>query len=98
MVYTDNDVIDHIERLALISFTNEERIRLVRELEKIIEMFNTVNTIEGLDKWEPLYHVHDISLPLRDDDEVEEVDFERTMLRDNAVLVDGYVKAPKTIT
>ncbi|MEM3981020.1 MAG: Asp-tRNA(Asn)/Glu-tRNA(Gln) amidotransferase subunit GatC [Ignisphaera sp.] len=98
MVHTNDDVIDYIEKLALISFTNEERIKLVKELEKIIEMFNTVNTVEGLEKWEPLYHVHDISLPLRDDSESEEVDFEKTMLKDNAVLINGYVKAPKTIT
>ncbi|MEM1526135.1 MAG: Asp-tRNA(Asn)/Glu-tRNA(Gln) amidotransferase subunit GatC [Ignisphaera sp.] len=98
MVYTSNDVIDRIERLALISFNDEERRKLLKELEKIIEMFNTVNMVEELDQWEPLYHVHDISLSLRDDNEVEEVDDERTMLRDNAILVNGYVKAPKTVT
>jgi len=98
VVYTSNDVIDRIERLALISFNDEERRKLLKELEKIIEMFNTVNMVEELDQWEPLYHVHDISLSLRDDNEVEEVDDERTMLRDNAILVNGYVKAPKTVT
>lgn len=98
MVSTSNDVIDRIEMLALISFNDDEKRKFIKELEKIIEMFNTVNMVEGLDQWEPLYHVHDISLPLRDDNEVEEVDTERSMLKDNAVLVNGYVKAPKTVT
>jgi aspartyl/glutamyl-tRNA(Asn/Gln) amidotransferase C subunit len=93
----DKDIIEHLERLALVSFIPEEREKLVRELDKIIEMFNLINSVENLDKWEPLYHVHDIPLTLREDDAVGERDPERSMLKDNAILVEGYVKAPKTM-
>lgn len=93
----DRDTIEYLERLALISFTDEEKKKLAKEVEKIIEMFNTINSVEGLDKWEPLYHVHEISLHLREDDNAEELDVERENLRDNAVLMEGYVKAPKTV-
>jgi aspartyl/glutamyl-tRNA(Asn/Gln) amidotransferase C subunit len=92
------DIIEYLERLALISFTHEEREKLIKELNKIIEMFNLINSVEGLDKWEPLYHVHDIPLTLREDDVVEGIDSERSILKDNAILVEGYVKAPKTVT
>ncbi|MCC6016479.1 MAG: Asp-tRNA(Asn)/Glu-tRNA(Gln) amidotransferase subunit GatC [Desulfurococcaceae archaeon] len=92
------DIIEYLERLALISFTREEREKLIKELNKIIEMFNLINSVEGLDKWEPLYHVHDIPLTLREDDVVEGIDSERSILKDNAILVEGYVKAPKTVT
>lgn len=92
------DVIEYLERLALISFTSEEREKLCKELNKIIEMFNLINSVENIDKWEPLYHVHDIPLLLREDDTVGDIDQERVMLKDNAVLVEGYVKAPRTIT
>jgi aspartyl/glutamyl-tRNA(Asn/Gln) amidotransferase C subunit len=92
------DIIEYLERLALVSFTREEREKLIKELNKIIEMFNLINSVEGLDKWEPLYHVHDIPLTLREDDVVEGIDSERSILKDNAILVEGYVKAPKTVT
>jgi aspartyl/glutamyl-tRNA(Asn/Gln) amidotransferase C subunit len=92
------DIIEYLERLALISFTREEREKLIKELNKIIEMFNLINSVEGLDKWEPLYHVHDIPLTLREDDVVEGIDSERSILKDNAILIEGYVKAPKTMT
>lgn len=91
------DIIEYIERLALISFTEEEKKKLTKEIEKIIEMFNTINSVSDLDKWEPLYHVHEISLPLRNDENVEGLDVERENLRGNAMLMNGYVKAPKTI-
>lgn len=92
------DIIEYLEKLVLILFTKEEKAKLIQEVERIIEMFNMLNAIENLEQWEPLYHVHDIPLPLRNDDEVEGVDEEHNMLKDNAILIDGYVKAPKTIT
>lgn len=93
----NKDIVEYLEKLALISFTYEERKKLVEELGKIIEMFNLINSIENLDNWEPLYHVHDVPLPLREDEAIDVIDSERAMLKDNATLVNGYVKAPKTV-
>lgn len=94
----DRDVIDYLERLALISFTEDERKRVAKEIAKIMEMFDMLNSVEGLDRWDPLYHVHDVELPLREDDDVECLDEERSSIKYNAVIVEGYVKAPKTIS
>lgn len=91
------NIIEYLERLVLISFTEEERKKLLQEIDKVIEMFNLLNAIEDLDRWDPLFHVHDIPLLLRDDDIVEEIDIERKMLSDNVELVNGHVKAPKTV-
>ena len=92
-----DDIVEYLERLVLIEFGDKERQRISREIGKIMDMFSALNAVEDLDKWEPLYHVHDISMPLRSDEEVGAVDEEREMLKSNSVLVEGYVKAPKTI-
>lgn len=93
-----DDIIEYLERLALISFTEDEKGKLFSEIEKIIQMFNALMDIEGLDQYEPLYHVHDIPLSLRGDEFLEGIDEGREILKDNAILLNGYVKAPKTLS
>lgn len=92
------DIIEYLEKLVLISFTEDEKKRISREIEKIVEMFNMLNSVKKLEQWEPLYHVHDISLSLRNDDEIGEINRDHSMLKYNIVLVDDYVKAPKTVS
>lgn len=92
------NIIEYLERLVLIEFTEDEKERIEKEIEKIIEMFNTLNVVENLDQWEPLYHVHDISLSLREDEATEGIDGEHTTLQSNAILIDKYVKAPRTVS
>uniref|UniRef100_A0A7C2ZRZ7 Asp-tRNA(Asn)/Glu-tRNA(Gln) amidotransferase subunit GatC n=1 Tax=Ignisphaera aggregans TaxID=334771 RepID=A0A7C2ZRZ7_9CREN len=94
----DSNIIDYLCNLALVSFTDAEKDRLVREIEKIMDMFSMLNNAENLEQWGPLYHVHDVSLHLRSDDELGDIDPERSLLKDNALIVEGYVKAPKTTT
>lgn len=93
-----DDIIEYLEKLILIKFTDDERKKIEKEIEKIIEMFDMLNSVENIEHWEPLYHVHDISLLLREDEEIENVDYEHTTIKRNAVIVDGYVKAPKTVS
>ncbi|MEM1541787.1 MAG: Asp-tRNA(Asn)/Glu-tRNA(Gln) amidotransferase subunit GatC [Ignisphaera sp.] len=93
-----SDIIEYLENLVLIKFTEDEKNRIQKEVKNIIDMFNMLNTVEDLNNWEPLYHVHDISLPLREDEETESIDEEHGMLEENTILIDNYVKAPRTIS
>uniref|UniRef100_A0A7C4D075 Asp-tRNA(Asn)/Glu-tRNA(Gln) amidotransferase subunit GatC n=1 Tax=Ignisphaera aggregans TaxID=334771 RepID=A0A7C4D075_9CREN len=94
----NSDIIEYLENLVLIKFTEVEKNRIRKEIDKIIDMFNTLNTVKNLNDWEPLYHVHDISLPLREDHETEESDEEHEILKENTILINDYVKAPRTVT
>ncbi len=98
MISMQNDnIIEYLERLALLKFSDEEKEKLKKEVEKIIELFNALLKVEGLDNVEPLYHVIELELPLRDDEPLHHLDIEHEMLKDNAILENGYVKAPKTV-
>ncbi|MCS7111852.1 MAG: aspartyl/glutamyl-tRNA amidotransferase subunit C [Ignisphaera sp.] len=90
------DVVEYLERLILIRFSDDERERIKVEIDKIINLFNELKNVEGIDRYEPLFHVHEVPSPLRVDETFDKVDEEHSMLRDNALLVNGYVKAPKT--
>jgi len=91
------NVIEYLERLVLVSFTEEEKKKLVKEIDKILEYFRRLNEIPDLDKYEPLFYVHDIAGPARED----EIDTRRIISREdlerNAVIEQGYVKAPRTV-
>jgi aspartyl-tRNA(Asn)/glutamyl-tRNA(Gln) amidotransferase subunit C len=93
----ESSIIDYLEKLALLKFTDEERKRIESEIEKIVELFSELMKVEGLDIVEPLYHVVEIELPLRDDEPLDEIDINHELLSGNAVLENGYVKAPKTV-
>ncbi len=97
MYILSNDLIEYLERLTLIKFSDDERMKVKVEVDKIVNLFNELRNVEGLDKYEPLFHVHEVSTPLREDEALDRVDEEHSMLKDNALLVDCYVKAPKTM-
>jgi aspartyl/glutamyl-tRNA(Asn/Gln) amidotransferase C subunit len=90
----EGDIVSYLERLALLRFTESEREKVRSEVTKIIELFNELMEVRDLDKVEPLYHVVEIELPLRDD---EPLDIDHELLSGNAILENGYIKAPKTI-
>jgi aspartyl/glutamyl-tRNA(Asn/Gln) amidotransferase C subunit len=93
----ESSVIDYLEKLALLKFTDEEKKRIESEIGKIVELFSELVNVEGLDIVEPLYHVVEIELPLRDDEPLNGIDTNHELLSGNAVLENGYVKAPKTV-
>ncbi len=53
-------------------------------------------SIEGLDNYEPLFHVHDIESHLREDEIIGSVDIARENIA-NADIVNGFVKGPRTV-
>ncbi|MDK6029489.1 Asp-tRNA(Asn)/Glu-tRNA(Gln) amidotransferase subunit GatC [Ignisphaera sp. 4213-co] len=91
------DIVKHLEKLTLIRFTEEEREKIEKEVRKVMELFNEIMKVEGLDNIEPLYHVVEIELPLRDDEVLDKIDENHEFLKDNAILEKDYVKAPKTV-
>jgi aspartyl/glutamyl-tRNA(Asn/Gln) amidotransferase C subunit len=96
-VLQEGDIVSYLERLALLRFTESEREKVRSEVTKIIELFNELMEVRDLDKVEPLYHVVEIELPLRDDEPLDRVDIDHELLSGNAILENGYIKAPKTI-
>lgn len=91
------DVSRHLERLALIKFTDDERVRLSLEIRKILNFFNQLNELGDLKDVEPLFHVLDIESPLRDD-EPEVCSIPASELLSNALREGSYVKGPRTVT
>lgn len=94
---SDSNILEYLERLTLIKFNEEEKKRVYEEIKKVIELFNEVMKVEGLDNVEPLYHVVEIELPLREDEVLDAIDENHELLKDNAILENDYVKAPKTV-
>jgi len=91
------DIITYLEKLVLVKFNEDEKERVRVEINRIVDLFNVLKNMKELDIYEPLFHVHEISSPLRDDEVLDKLDEEYKMLKENAVLVQGYVKAPKTM-
>lgn len=81
----------------LIRFTESERKRIMEEVSKILDFFRSLNEIKELDDYEPLFHVHDIEGPTREDEPQSEVELQRSDVMLNAIVENGYVKAPRTI-
>ncbi len=94
---SEEKLIDYLERLVLIKFTLDERKKLSKEITKILEFFHSIDEVKELDKYEPLFHVHDIEGLVRED----EIDSSRILKPDevseNAVTEQGYIKAPRTL-
>ncbi|MEM1594301.1 MAG: Asp-tRNA(Asn)/Glu-tRNA(Gln) amidotransferase subunit GatC, partial [Ignisphaera sp.] len=91
MSSSDSNILEYLERLTLIKFNEEEKKRVYEEIKKVIELFNEVMKVEGLDNVEPLYHVVEIELPLREDEVLDAIDENHELLKDNAILENDYV-------
>ena len=96
-VQNEEELINYLERLVLIKFEHDERRRILEEVRKIIEFFRALEEIKNLDEYEPLFHVHDISGPTRDDEPRSDDLVTTEELSINAVVENGYIKAPKTL-
>ncbi len=91
------ELIDYLERLVLVKFSSDERAKLAQELPKILEFFRALDQVKELERYEPLFYVHDVPGRVRDD-EPEEPWMKHEDLAMNAELVgEGYVKAPRTV-
>jgi aspartyl-tRNA(Asn)/glutamyl-tRNA(Gln) amidotransferase subunit C len=95
MAVTVKDV-DHVATLARLSFTDEEKTRLVAQLNQILAYMEQLNRLETGDV-EPLSHVVDLSNVFRDD--VLRASFPRAEILKNAPAhTEKFFKVPKVIS
>ncbi len=80
----------------LVKFNEDERKKLLREIDKIVSLFNEIMSIKDLDSYEPLFHVHDVESHLREDEIIGPVDEARENLA-SCDIVNGFVKGPRTV-
>ena len=91
------DIVEYLERLVLIEFRGEEKSRIREEVDKILEFFKALDEVEELEKYEPLFYVHDVSGPTRSDSVEEGSALRYEDLELNRRLESGFFKAPRTV-
>lgn len=91
----DSQLVERLASLAKLSFSKEEKERLVKDLERMIVFVDTLEELD-LSNVEPLIQVHDVKGRLRPD-EVRETLPKEDVFR-SAPSHDGtYFKVPKVI-
>lgn len=94
MKVTD-EMIDRLANLAKLSFTNEEKIELKQDLEKMIGFVEKLKEVDTTGV-EPLLHMTDAVNILREDEVKKEITKEEALL--NAPKTDGdFFIVPKVI-
>lgn len=89
-VKLEADLIEHLERLSLVDFSNREG---VRRLEEAIHFADIIHSVDTKDV-EPLINIsHEESAPLRED-VVTEGNIQEELLNLASVTVEGYYFAP----
>ena len=91
------DIISYLERLVLIKFSEDERRRLEKEIPKILDFFRALDEVKELESYEPLFYVHDVSGPMREDEPSTSDLIPIEELERNAVIEGRYFKAPRTV-
>ncbi len=90
-------VVEYLERLVLVEFKGEERERIRKEVRKVLELFKELDSVPELDRYEPLFYVHDVSGPMREDEPLEGSELKYEDLELNRPLERGFFKAPRTV-
>jgi aspartyl-tRNA(Asn)/glutamyl-tRNA(Gln) amidotransferase subunit C len=88
--------VEHVAYLARLSFSDEEKIRLTRQFNSILDYMDELNTIDT-SAVEPLSHVIDLQNVFRDDVRTPGVTREDA-LRNAPSHGDAYFNVPKVIT
>ena len=92
----DNNMMNRIENLSKLSLSEEERIKAMNEMDKILEYVSKLNEVDT-DGVEPLVNVLSISNVLREDEVVtEEKSVEKT-IANGPVTKDNMFVVPKTV-
>ncbi len=94
MKITD-EVIDHLADLARLSFSEDEKIELKQDLEKMIGFVEKLKEVDTTGV-EPLIHITDAENILREDEVKQTISKQEALL--NAPLTDGdFFIVPKVI-
>ena len=92
----DNNIMNRIENLSKLSLSEEERVKAMGEMDKIIEYVSRLNEVdtEGI---EPLVNVLPISNVLREDEVVVNEDAVKRTIANGPMTKDNMFVVPKTV-
>lgn len=92
----NNNMMNRIENLSKLSLTDDERVKAMGEIEKILEYVSKLNEVdtEGI---EPLVNVLPISNVLREDEVVAREDAVEKTISNGPVTKDNMFVVPKTV-
>ncbi len=92
-VRVDEDLVEYLCRLGRVKLSSEERRRLVREIEILLDYINDIFDIEGVENLTPLLYPG-VETHVRRDEPVKS---EGRVHLSNAILENGFVKAPRVV-
>lgn len=92
----DNNIMNRIENLSKLSLSEEERVKAMGEMDKIIEYVSKLSEVdtEGI---EPLVNVLPISNVLREDEVVVNEDAMKRTIANGPMTKDNMFVVPKTV-
>jgi aspartyl-tRNA(Asn)/glutamyl-tRNA(Gln) amidotransferase subunit C len=86
--------LERISKLSLIRISKEEEETILNDMKKIIEFFNTINSLD-LSNVEPLFMVLKDEPVVRDDEVGESLSVDE-VLKNVKEVEGGFIKGPKT--
>ena len=94
-ITVDKALLNRLENLAKLKFDEQERSVIATELDKILTMFDKLSELDTSDV-EPLMHITDEVVPLRQDIPQQEISQEQAL--SNAPAQDGnFFQVPKFV-
>lgn len=92
----DEIIMNRIENLSKLSLSEEERVKAMGEMDKIIEYVSRLNEVDT-EAIEPLVNVLPISNVLREDDVVVNEDAVEKTIANGPMTKDNMFVVPKTV-
>ncbi|MEE1516202.1 MAG: Asp-tRNA(Asn)/Glu-tRNA(Gln) amidotransferase subunit GatC [Lachnospiraceae bacterium] len=92
----DDIMMNRIENLSKLSLTEEERVKAMDEMDKLINYIDKISEL-NTDGVEPLVNVLPISNVLREDEVVINEDAEEKTIANGPAIKDNMFVVPKTV-
>ena len=92
----DNNMMNRIENLSMLSLSDEERVKAMNEMDKILEYVSKLNEVDT-DGVEPLVNVLPINNVLREDEVITDENAVEKTIANGPVTKDNMFVVPKTV-
>ena len=92
----DNNMMNRIENLSKLSLSEEERVKAMGEMDKILEYVSKLNEVDT-DGVEPLVNVLPINNVLREDEVITDENAVEKTIANGPVTKDNMFVVPKTV-
>ena len=92
----DNNMMNRIENLSKLSLTEDERVKAMNEMDKILKYVSKLNEVDT-DGVEPLVNVLPISNVLREDEVVTVENAVEKTIANGPITKDNMFVVPKTV-